>query len=62
MTRHDIPIESISALLDYNWNDERADWEKHDQEDGHIFTHMMKIDSWLLRVREQLWEGKRCTP
>lgn len=59
MKLHEIPIESISALLDYNWADEKADWEDHDQEDGHIFTHMMKIDSWLLRVREQLREGKR---
>jgi hypothetical protein len=43
--------DSIQALLDYNWQDEEADFEAEGCPEGHIFEHMQRIQAWLVQQR-----------
>lgn len=44
-------LESVRALVDYNWADEKHDCEISEQEgndtEGHIFQHLRRIDAYL---------------
>ena len=44
-------MESLRAILNYNWADEAADYEQCDEEgnsrEGHVFEHMTRVSEWL---------------
>jgi len=45
------PFKALEAVLEYNWEDEKADYERHVEENGdgsgHVFEHLQKLDAWL---------------
>lgn len=40
---------SIRAVVDYNWDDERAhyDADENDSREVHIFNHLVALDNWI---------------
>lgn len=43
--------EAIRAIVDYNWHDEERDFkecaENDNSTDGHVFTHLTRVNEWL---------------
>ena len=46
--------DSISRIVDYNWNDEERDFEEMlrqgeviEDDENHIFTHLRRVREWL---------------
>lgn len=42
-------IYNLRKLIDYNWSDERRDFEinHHDDGDTHIFRTLVALDNWV---------------
>ena len=40
---------AIRAVVDYNWTDERDDYEsdENDSRSEHIFNHLVALDNWI---------------
>jgi hypothetical protein len=54
------PYDEIQRLVDYNWDDERIDFQIQESEQGddfnprhHIFTAIREIDAWLTEIARQ---------
>lgn len=51
------PLKSIQAIVDYNWTDEERDYEEcasnENEQSGHIFEHLERVEKWLNAVRER---------
>lgn len=55
-----IPFDSISRIVQYNWNDEEQDFtemlrlgEVIANDENHIFTHLRRVDEWLQASLEE---------
>jgi predicted component of type VI protein secretion system len=40
-------IESLNAILEYNWSDEFSDYEAEGQPEGHVFEHLQRVSDWV---------------
>jgi hypothetical protein len=43
----DFPIDALRAVLDYLWEDEEEDYHDNDENPGHLFVQLQKLDAWL---------------
>lgn len=39
--------EAINKLLDYNWDDEKDDFQEHRNDKAHIFVTMQALADWV---------------
>ncbi|MGA5820032.1 hypothetical protein ACPC54_19470 [Kitasatospora sp. NPDC094028] len=47
----DDELDSIRAVVDYNWAKEQRDYEEQDEDGrrGHVFTSLVTLDAFLCR-------------
>ncbi|KZM72266.1 hypothetical protein [Nocardia terpenica] len=43
-------LESLDALLEYNWDDEQRDYAENGFEPGHLFEHMGRLAFWRKKM------------
>ena len=63
MTIERTVLDAIRVIVDYDWDAERDDYEKRnedgDETAGHVFEHLQTVDAWL-RAYEMAEGGRRC--
>lgn len=43
-------LDSMRAVVDYDWQTEQRDYEDEGKPAGHVFEHLQTVDTWLQGV------------